>query len=319
VPLSELPDTIDIALDEMAVPDDGRTEPLLASAPFLVEFAEPARLDPKRLDPKRLGLTWELTPRRINPIRVRGPLGSLAIHLLPLLTIIAWPHPTLDIPPLIPIQLVIEQPPPPAQPAEQPPPPAQPHSPGRLASEEFGEVKPDNTGRAPSEAPPAAGEKPPNPAETEAAAVVPRPPPPKPAPPKEQAAVRLPKPSGAAVSHHPEETPHEAQRSAHYFGPTASRDDYLAYLVTLTRQHIDLLPLSVIGARKGETIVSVVVLNNGTISRIGVARSSGYADIDLRIEKMVAAVGKFPPVPQWFQGNEMELELTVHFPEAMEQ
>ena len=30
-------------------------------------------------------------------------------------------------------------------------------------------------------------------------------------------------------------------------------------------------------------------------------QSSGYPDIDERVEQMVAAVGRFPPLPQWFQ------------------
>ena len=37
-----------------------------------------------------------------------------------------------------------------------------------------------------------------------------------------------------------------------------------------------------------------------------------------RIEQMVAAVHKFPPLPQWYQGNAVQLELTLKFPEALE-
>jgi TonB family protein len=102
-------------------------------------------------------------------------------------------------------------------------------------------------------------------------------------------------------------------------GPTATRDEYLAYLVALARQHIDdLLPLSVVGDRRGETVVSVVVTKDGTIGAIRIARGSGYADIDQRIAQMVKAVGRFPPLPQWYQGSEVELSLTLRFPEALD-
>ena len=113
------------------------------------------------------------------------------------------------------------------------------------------------------------------------------------------------------------EPPHEDSHAARFAGPAATRDEYLAYLVTLTRQHLDLLPLSVVGTRRGETVISVAVQDNGTISHLSVSRSSGYPDIDQRIMQMVAAVQKFPPVPQWFQGTTMELELRLRFPEAL--
>jgi TonB family protein len=140
---------------------------------------------------------------------------------------------------------------------------------------------------------------------------------PKPAPPKDrQAAFQL-KPSGAQTPHH-EETPHAAPHAARYAGPAASRDEYLAYLVSLTRQHMNLLPLSFVAGRSGETVVSVTVYDDGRIGPLGVVRSSGYPDIDKRIEEMIAAVGKFPPLPQWYQGNAVQLELTLKFPEALE-
>ena len=98
----------------------------------------------------------------------------------------------------------------------------------------------------------------------------------------------------------------------------ATKDEYLAYLVSLTRQHIDLLPKSMLGDRRGETIISVVIYDNGVIGPLRVARSSGYPDIDQRIEQMVAAVRRAPPLPQWYQGNGVELEFTLKFPEALE-
>ena len=41
------------------------------------------------------------------------------------------------------------------------------------------------------------------------------------------------------------------------------------------------------------------VLGDGTIARITVSQSSGYPDIDARVIQMVAAVGRFPPLPPW--------------------
>jgi protein TonB len=312
----ELPETIDIALDPRPLPDNARPEPTLASVPYFVDFDEPARLDPERL-----GLLWELPPRSANPIRARGPLSSLLIHLLPLLTVLGWPHPAMELPRPIPVQLVIEEPPPPPpEPAPAPPPQSQPKQPGRLASEDFGDTKPKDPGTAATTAPPAAGAKQPasaTPPPQTARLVTPPPvPPPKPAPP-DLPQLKLSKAAGAPVPPR-DETPQEAPRTARYLGPTASRDDYLAYLVTLTRQHIGLLPLSLIGSRRGETIVAVAVRDDGTIARVSVARSSGYPDIDEKVEQMVRAVVRFPPVPQWFQGNVMELELTLHFPEALQ-
>jgi hypothetical protein len=75
--------------------------------------------------------------------RLRGPVVSLLLHLLPLLLLINWQwSPPAEVEP-IPIQLVMEPPPPPApaaKPAPQPqskptPPPPR----GRLASEDLGE------------------------------------------------------------------------------------------------------------------------------------------------------------------------------------
>ena len=65
-------------------------------------------------------------------------------------------------------------------------------------------------------------------------------------------------------------------------------------------------------------LISVAVLTDGTISHTSVSHASPYPDIDKRIEAMVAAVQKFPPVPQWFQGNTLELELRFRFPDALE-
>jgi hypothetical protein len=59
------------------------------------------------------------------------------------------------------------------------------------------------------------------------------------------------------------------------------------------------------------------VLGDGTIALIAVAQRSPHPDIDARIEEAVAAVGRFPPVPQWFQGARISLTLHVSYPEGL--
>ena len=320
--VTETFDALEIAFSEIAIrapapPPDERREPLLsaAAAPVFNDFDEPVPLDPARV-----GLEWELPPLAIRPIRLRSPFVSLALHLLPLLTMMAWATPAPDITPPIPVQLVFEEPapPPPPPPAPEPKlmrPPAQP---GRLSSIDMGDVKKD-LGPSLDLTPPAAGEPQPTPSEAHADAPKPAPPLPaaKPALPKEKQAVEPPKPAGALAAPHAE-TPHAAARHAEVIGPAASRDEYLAYLVRLTRQHIDLLPRSFVANRTGETVVSVVVYDDGRIGPLGIVRSSGYPDIDRQIEKMVAAVRRFPPLPQWYQGDAVQLELTLRFPDALD-
>lgn len=335
-----------IGEDRTVDEDRDRHEPVLANTPLFFGFDEPTRLDPGRI-----GLVWELSPAATRAMPLRSPLVSLAVHLLPLLTVLVWPSPAVDIPAPMPVQLVYERPKPPP-PVQRPQPPPQPPAmqTGRLASVEMGDVTPKDLGETPSPSPPNAGEEA-DPLDTPVATAVPPLPPPKPAPPKPppqpapqaQPAAPTPpaaqaqptprpvprpqpvaqpvaqpaRPSGAPVPRH-DDTPHPAPHAAQYAGPTANRDDYLAYLVKLTRQHIDLLPMSVIGDRHGETVVSVVVYSDGTIGPLGVVRSSGYPDLDHRIEQMIAAVRKFPPLPQWYQGNAVQLELTLRFPDALE-
>jgi TonB-like protein len=310
-------DSIKLFIGDTGCVDDDAVEPAFDTAPFFVEFDEPARLDPRRV-----GLTWEIPAPARTGLRPLSSLGALLLHLLPFLLLVTWPTAVNEGQALIPIQLVIQEPPPPppAPAPETPQPPAPPPK-GKLASEDMGAIKPKTTGTAADPAPPAPSPKPPEQTDTQTAATavpapVPPPPPPKPVPPKEHSAVQLPKPSVVAPVKAPD--PQEAERAAKYSGPTASRDEYLAYLVTLTRQHLDLLPMSVVGTRRGETGVSVAVQMDGTISHISISRPSPYPDIDKRIAAMVAAVQKFPPVPQWFQGNTLELELRLRFPDALE-
>jgi protein TonB len=295
-------------------------EPTLATTPLVIEFDEPARLDPKRT-----ALAWLIPSPVRQKMLMRWSLGALALHLLPVLMIVSWPVTTDEVP-VIPVQLVIVEPPP--EP-ENAPAPAQP-TPGRLASDDFGDVTPKEQGTTTSPEPPSASEPAPardetqppesetppppkpTPTETQTAALPAPVPPPKPTPPQPHP----PKPTAVSLQPQPQ-PPHEAPRAAQFAGPTATRDEYLAYLVKLTRQHIDQLPVSVIGSRHGEAVVSVDVLDDGTIEHVSIEHSSGYPDIDERIERMVTAVGKFPPVPQWFQGRTMELQFTLHFPEAL--
>ena len=311
-----------LAIDDGDAHDGDRPEPSLTAMPFFIEFDEPARLDPERS-----GLIWELPPMVSRTIELSSPLVALLFHALPIIGIVIFPLLMIEPPPPIPVQLVFEAPPPPPppppqpQPAPKPPPKFEVPPRGPLSSVDQGVVKPPDLGRTPDPVPmPSAGPQQQTPTETQTANAEQAPPvpQPKPAPPKEhQTAFQLPKPSGAQTPHH-EETPREAQHYARYAGPAASRDEYLAYLVSLTRQHMNLLPMSIIGDRHGETVISVVVYDNGGIGPLGIIRSSGYADIDQRIQEMVRAVGKFPPLPQWYQGNAVQLELTLKFPEALE-
>jgi outer membrane biosynthesis protein TonB len=280
---------------------------------------------------------------RPPPVTARSrPVGlivSLVAHALILLFLIDWPQTRPIEATPIPVQLVLEPPPPepppaptpaPPKPEPKPPPEVKP-PPGRLASEDIGnpEAKPADAGKeeaaTPPEAPkpkpdePAAGEKP-----KQTAAIIPppeppKPEPPKPAPPKEERAAKPP-PKPRQVAMQPPRQPEnraQPQRRGAIPGPAATRNEYLAYLASLVRRHLNLLPLAVVGGRSGETVIDILVLDDGTIAMLRVGRSSGYPDIDVRVEKMIAAVGRFPPLPQWFQGPSMQLEFRLKFPEAL--
>jgi len=307
-------------------PLDERREPTLTGAPRLVS-PHPSRLDP----PERLA---PLTDR--ERARWYGPIGSLALHLLPLLLLLEWP---IEGPPdveQIAVQLVFEPPPPPPQPVP-PKPEFKAPPPGRIASEDLGDTEVKEASREAS-APPAAKDTapPPPPEKTEppplpppektepapsempqqTAAIVPPPPPEKPEPPKPK-----PKPNQTTrpVLHWEEEPAHTAAHRARYPGPAATRDEYLAYVHSLIRQHYNLLPLAMVGGRRGETRVEFVVLDDGTIAMIRVRQSSGWPDIDARVEQMIAAVHHVPPLPQWFQGPSMALILNLPFPDALQE
>jgi protein TonB len=313
-----LPDSIALADDLTSLPDDLRYEPELAATPYFVEFDEIDRLDPGRAE-----IPPDAPPASPPTWLIVGLVASLLIHLLTVVLILLPGFGTPVVPQPIPIQLVLETPPPPPPvPDKLTAPPPEPR--GHLASEDIGDPT-AKSGQAPEGNAPEPTAKP---APAPAPNLVPPPPPQKPPPPKEQVATLAdPKIAPPLMQHpqfsvppaaHPAEQTHVSAHPARIPGPSATRDEYLAYLVTLTKQHFDLLPVSMLGSRTGETSLAILVLADGTIARISVAQGSGYPDVDNRIEQMVAACRHFPPLPQWYQGQSMELIFKLHFPEALE-
>jgi TonB family protein len=292
--LTDFRDPIHIAFEQAALPDDHRREPEMAGVLSHAEPTGTTRLDPSRLD------DWRFPG---------GPIGSLLLHLLPLLTLVSLAEIPADIPAPVAVQIVFENPVRPSAPAAFAVP--EDRSPSRVADTknvDKGETTEDERGIA--EGLVTFGEPQPSTVQAPTPALASPPPLSEPAAPQ-RAAQDLP----------PEATPDTRMAEAvPSLPPTvATRDDYLAYLVALTRKHLDLLPLSMIGNRRGSTAISLVVYDDGSIAHISIDRSSGYPDIDRRIQAMVAAVGRFPPIPRQFQGTAMQLELTVRFPETWEQ
>src|SRR5205085_1214451 len=91
------------------LPESARPEPVLVAAPFLVEFEEPERLDPERAVAEPVEPP-AASRRLVLPI---GLLGSLGMHLLPLLVLLPlpWSSAPAEITPPIPVALVLEPPP----------------------------------------------------------------------------------------------------------------------------------------------------------------------------------------------------------------
>jgi TonB family protein len=334
--------------------DEARTEPLLEPAPGAVQprlslTAAAAGGEPASHREPALGSLAPIAastepPLREPPVgseerrRPFGPVGSLILHLLPLLLLLDWPmHPPNEVTP-IPVQLVFQPPPPPAPKpvpkAKLKPKPETRPPPGRIASENLGAVQTKGQDQAKTDDPtpkkePAATMESPLEAPQQTAFLPP--PPPLPEPPElelpkppEPRAVAAPKPpqKPSLAARQPirpvPERAHLNPRPARYPGPAATRDEYLAYLAYLARQHIGMLSRSLVGARRGETIINVLVLDDGTVAMLSVGLSSGYPDIDERIEQMIRAVGRFPPLPQWYQSSSMRLEFRLQFPEALE-
>jgi TonB family protein len=258
---------------------------------------EPQPLDPARARPEEAEPS---EPKRRSTLPL-ALLGSLAVHLLPLVVLLDWSLAPAETVQPIPVQLVvIEEPaPPPLPPLPAFEPPKQP---GRLASDDMGDP---TTKETPAPEQHAASDQPAAPPEQLAmAAEPPPPPPPPPKPAVKQATVRPPPaPRPPAYGQVP--------------GPSATRDAYLAYCMALVRRHFDLLSPTFLAGRRGETELKLTVLDDGTIARISVARRSPFPDIDARIEQVVSAVGRFPPLPQWFQGAQISLILHVSYPDGL--
>lgn len=336
--------------------DEARAEPLLFLQPDTAARlrSEPAATPDNAGDRREPSLA----PRTLSPEaplpsddgerpvesdegrRPWGPVGSLLFHLLPVLLLVLWPwHAPPDVT-AIPVQLVFTPPPPPPpiiKPTPKPVPKPKPETrppPGRIASENLGDTKVKGHDEQKADEPAHAKE----PAETvepqleapQQTAFLPPPPslpdPPKlelPAPPDARAltAPRPPQKTAPAMWHPLRPTPeraHQAPRVARFPGPASTRDEYLAYLAYLAHQHIGLLTRQLIGERRGETIINVLVLDDGTVAMLSVGLSSGYPEIDERVEQMIRAVGRFPPLPQWFQGPSMRLEFRLQFPGALD-
>jgi TonB family protein len=112
----------------------------------------------------------------------------------------------------------------------------------------------------------------------------------------------------------PTARPRPPQHAAAVIGPPAARDEYLARLVTLVRPYLRLLSPEIVNGRRGTTSLAIRVLGDGTIARIGVSQSSGYPDIDTRVMQIVAAVGRFPPLPPWIDQPSWDINFHLRFP-----
>lgn len=261
----------------------------------------------------------------------------MLLHSLPFLALIGWQTTPVDIPKAIPIELVMEQP---RVPAPTPPAPAAKPPPIRSASADLAEVaapkvepgadskastqakgepsaESKTTTAAPTPPPESASSEvqaPTGEVETKTAALTP-PLPPRPAPHKQQ-------PSPPVVSAWPlplhQEQPHEPRRLATLIGPAAVRDEYCVRALNLTLRHLDLLPLSFLGGRRGRTVLTIRILGDGTLNSVRLAEGSGYPDIDQRIQRMVLAVGQYPPLPPRMPGTEMDFSFIMVFPDPAE-
>src|SRR6185436_16834619 len=100
----------------------------------------------------------------------------------------------------------------------------------------------------------------------------------------------------------PAVSPQRVARATRLPGPLATRDEYMAHCLSLLRRHYGMVPPSLLVGRSGQAVLSLLVLGDGTIARITVAQSSGFPNLDRRLEEMVAAIRSFPPPPQWPQG-----------------
>jgi TonB family protein len=294
-----------------------------------------------RLDPADVA-SGKLPRRKLGV----GPgfIVSVLLHSLPLVSLVGWRSGPAEIPAQIPVQLVIEQPPPtpPPAPAERKPVPDP--SRGPIASDDFAAMAAAETRPGMSDMPAAAGAPEPpvdahnaapksplpaaEPVRQEEPPIAPAPPPildteltippplPKRPPHKESAALEMPVPMSSGWPlplHHTD--PHPPQRLASLVGPPAVRDEYCVRALNLTLRHLDQLPLSSLGGRRGRTVVTIRILGDGTINSVSIAQSSGYPDLDQRVQKMVFAVGQYPPLPPRIPGTSADFTFAMVFPD----
>jgi len=307
VPPDELLPEFEIDPNPIWPAEDDRLEPIFLAGTLAAELEEFAQLDPERHAPEP-----DDPPPTPRPRAAALSLcGSLGLHLLPLLVLIHWSSAPAEIADAMPIQLVLEEPPSGPSREEGKPPP----SPPVPETEPIGE-KSSAAGAAGALASPPAV-----PQQQSLAAITPPPPTPAPPPeppPRKPAAVTLaPAAPPTPPASDPAATPNPPQ--AQIPGPDPAQSDYFSRLAALTRDHLDLLPLAFLGERRGRTVLSIHVQGDGTIGRIAVKRSSGYPDIDTRIEQIVTAVGRFPPLPERFQKPNIELDFNLIFPDALQQ
>jgi outer membrane biosynthesis protein TonB len=297
----------------VALPNEPRVEPMLVAGPYLVEFDEVSLLDPGRgiYEPEEVEEFPE-PPQRPRPW---GFAGSFGVHVLPLAVLLCLAS---SVPATtggaIAVQFVLQEAAaeapaieaavpqqPPEEPTPPPPPIPEPPAPAPVIP-----VKPvalpQPKAQQAAMTPPPAVPKP--------AAPVPRP-----APQSVAAAALSSRAAPIQTAVQTSRTQPLVQRVSAPVGLHAT-GPYLAYLVSLTRQHLDLLPASLVGGRQGRTIIAVRVLDDGTIAKTRIAASSSYPDIDARIEQMVVAVGHFPPLPESLRGQGIELDLNLNFPEV---
>lgn len=314
-------DGVVFAIDSAAapVPETAQREPSLDVGPIMVGFdddpepeLQPADPEPPLLDLARAA--DEPEPQTSDQGRrdwIVDLGAAVGVHLLSFVVFMYWTAAPAEIAAPIPVHLVIEQPAAVPKPETKPPP-------GRLGSTSLG----DPTAKPARPAPDSSSVP-----QSELVSALPRPaslPEPelklaepvlKPAAPDRPAAAKPPiKHEAAARS-----APHPRSDSAwgRMPGPNATEDEYLAYANTLIRRNQELIPAALLRGRNGTVVISILVLADGTIAHIEIKESSGYPDIDQRAERMVAAVKRFPPLPQWFTGTTMLLSYHMLFGDRM--
>lgn len=257
--------------------------PWLKDTRLVVEFVDVAPLDPARAD---FALEAARSPRSSAAASARGFGGSLAVHLLVFAVFLSRSSAPAETGAPIPVQLVVEAP---------------------------------KAGAPPPEAPPAEVPQTPPPEQPSAVAAPPRPPTPAAAPQPKRAPPKSAPPRQAAASPPQRRLlpPQQTEPAVLRPGPDLTRTDYFAQLVALTRPHLGLLPPSFLAGRRGTTTLAILVDSDGTIERIAIKRSSGYPDIDTQIERVIVAVGRFPPLPPAYDGRSVELDFDLRFPDAM--